>query len=134
MYLVEYIQHLGVAEQEAGIIAKRIKEKVDFLVQEEFEELKKISNVALNFSNYFELLNFFSNLSEENIERFKSIDWDSFKMVNGKWNTCSGEAPWIIKDRMLHLAEKMDYDRFIGELNSLLGNCCINSIHQLDDI
>ena len=77
------------------------------------------------------------SISKETLERFMSIDWNSFtkeKTPPYSWNTCNGEDPEYIKFRLARHSFDDDPDSFIKELNKLLGNCCINNIYDLDNV
>lgn len=77
------------------------------------------------------------SISKETLERFMSIDWNSFTKEETppyRWNTCNGENPEYIKFRLARHSFNDDPDSFIRELNNLLGNCCINNIYDLDNV
>lgn len=102
--------------------------------------LKETRKAAINLSEYDDILYFLLNsISEETLNRVKSIDWEKLSKdfdYNRKniYNTCSGRSPIKIKEELKNAAVKNNPDEFIKLLNELLGNCCISSIDDLDDV
>ena len=108
-------------------------------------KVSKVNKLALEYSNYNAILDFLTNdISIETLERFKSINWKDFDSVPkfvgytsfGKfeWNTCSGRNPLQIKEDLTTAMVNKDVDTFIKCLNELLGNCCINTMYDLDEV
>ena len=108
-------------------------------------KVSKAKELALKYSNYNTIVDFLTNdISIETLERLKSIDWKELNSVPkfigntsfGKfeWNTCSGRHPLQIKKDLTTAMVNKDVDTFIRCLNELLGNCCINTIYDLDEV
>jgi hypothetical protein len=108
------------------------------------DSLKETKKVALELSEYDDILYFLlNNISEETLNRVKSIDWEKLSKDSGHYrkdineriyDTCSGRSPMEIKEELKNAAVKNNPDEFIKSLNELLGNCCISSINDLDDV
>ena len=108
------------------------------------DSLKETRKAAINLSEYDDILYFLLNsISEETLNRVKSIDWEKLSKDSGHYgkgrneriyDTCSGRSPMKIKEELKNAAVKNNPDEFIKLLNELLGNCCISSIDDLDDV
>ena len=108
-------------------------------------KVSKANELALKYSNYNTIVDFLTNdISIKTLERLESIDWKKFNSVpkfirntsfgGYKWNTCSGRHPLQIKKDLTMAMINKDVDTFIKCLNELLGNCCINTIDDLDEV
>lgn len=108
-------------------------------------KVSKANELALKYSNYNTIVDFLTNdISIKTLERLESIDWKKFNSVpkfirntsfeEFEWNTCSGRRPSQIKKDLTMAMVNKDVDTFIKCLNELLGNCCINTIDDLDEV
>ena len=108
-------------------------------------KVSKANELALKYSNYNTIVDFLTNdISIKTLERLESIDWKKFNSVpkfirntsfgEFEWNTCSGRRPSQIKKDLTMAMVNTDVDTFIKCLNELLGNCCINTIYDLDEV
>lgn len=108
-------------------------------------KVSKANELALKYSNYNTIVDFLTNdISIKTLERLESIDWKKFNSVpkfirntsfgEFEWNTCSGRRPSQIKKDLTMAMVNKDVDTFIKCLNELLGNCCINTIYDLDEV
>lgn len=133
----EYITNKipNISDEDLTTILNLVKKNIDNTITEYAKKCDKIKNIALELSNYSEIVSFLvDEISEQQIDRYISINWKDFnKTKDNIWNTCSGRSPYEIKCALKEAACKRDSNSFVGALNELLGNCCITSINDLDD-
>lgn len=107
--------------------------KTDSFIREFKRKEESLKELCLKLSNYSDVLKGCLEIPSEYINRYNSIDWNSYYQKDGIWNTCSGRNPYLINRDLQQAAIRGDIDGFIGFLNEMLGNCCISSINELDD-
>lgn len=140
-YCRTYIQY----SNDIPKLAQNILDDINSKVINYKLKYEKIDTITRSLSNHDIINEFFMKLSDENLERYKSINWNDLLIelpefeghaLTGSFkykSTCSGRSPREIRHDMQVAATTNDMDTFIKCLNEILGNCCINSIDDLDD-
>lgn len=102
---------------------------IDGVIDERLREHKmdKIERIALNLSNYQDIIRFILKLPEEEIERCVHLSENWFNIHN----SCSGRSVFRIQEDLKKYANCDNQDLFIGCLNELFGNCCIKTVDDL---
>lgn len=125
---------------ECNTLTNMLCKDLDSQLKSYSNSLEETRKAAINLSEYSDILYFLLNsISEETLNRVKSINWEKLSKDfesyrKNTYNTCSGRNPMKIKEEMMNAAVKNNPDKFIKLLNELLGNCCISSIDDLDDV
>jgi len=144
----EYIRNnLNVTFEEATDITNTLFSDLNKKLEEYQKSQEELDKVALELSNYSSIREFLrKEISKDTFERLKSIDWVKLSKSGGHfegnhitgryvWDeTCSGRCPSAIKNDLARAAVSGEADSFIKALNELLGNCCITSVNDLDDV
>lgn len=101
---------------------------LDLKLKNYYDSLKDTKKLALELSYYDDIFKFLTDdISEETLNRIKAIDWRK------EYDPCSKKSSTQLKNEIRYACIKKNSDELIKILNENFGNCCIESIDQLDD-
>lgn len=119
-------EYSEISESVLNTFLLEIKEKIDNFISDEKNKENLFQESALELSSYSQVYEFLkSEISYDDILRYKSIDWENVQ-------PCNGQSAWDLRRELKQACKNKDVNSFIGCLNAILGNCCISTDDDLD--